>query len=355
MDQETRFENSWPALERQLRDVLRRRGVPVDAREDVLQETALRLLRSWERIRPESLWAFALTIALNVVRDEARRKERRDRTPLESAIVDRDPEHEALVRLELARVKAALESMTERQRTILLSEVGEATIVDSTTPALKMARMRARRRLRSLIEGASGYAALPIIRTRRWLQDADVGLANTAASLAVQIAAIVALSGAGLPSTIGPPSTPGGESDSGSGHTATAADPFLSDEDAVLPDAGERELRPDLATRRLTMERERGPGLNEHFGFVHKNGDSILVDDDAQVGPYGAHHTVAQTIAGSTVIAEAKARYEAADCVNEFLRERHAPCGDPGAGRGRLRTAVEEERHTIRVDTTRFN
>ena len=104
-----------------------------------------------------------------------------------------DPEHEALVRLELSRVRAALASMNDRQRSILLSEVGEATLVDVSTPALKMARMRARRRLRSLIEGASGYAAFSAGKLRRWIQEIDVGFANAAASIAVQVTAVLAV------------------------------------------------------------------------------------------------------------------------------------------------------------------
>src|SRR5688500_12645238 len=172
------FEDAWPELERGLREALTRRRIPVDAREDILQDTALRLLRSWDRVRPESVWAFALTIALNIVRDEARKKERRDRTTMERPAAVCDPEHEALVRLELSRVRAALASMNDRQRSILLSEVGEATLVDLSTPALKMARMRARRRLRSLIEGASGYAAFSAGKLRRWIQEVDVGFAN---------------------------------------------------------------------------------------------------------------------------------------------------------------------------------
>lgn len=358
MEEEMTFEASWPELQRQLRDALSRRKVPTDFREDVLQETALRLLRNWDRVRPESMWAFALTVALNIVRDEARRKERRDRTVLENPAVDRDPEHEAIVRLELDRVREALASMTERQRTILLSEVGEATIAEGSTPSVKMARMRARRRLRALIEGVSGYAALPLIRTRQWLQGTDIGVANTAASLAVQIAAFIALSGAGFPTLDAPPGRTTQRAPVGT-HTATAAQPWASSSPSRTDQTSRLSmLSPTFATRHMQPvrrdERE-GRDLNEHFGFVHKDGDSVVVGDDAQVGPYGASHTVAQTVAGSTVVAAVKARYDSAECVNEFLESRHSACANPGSGRGRLRTAVMNEQHTAGFGTGRAN
>ena len=355
MEEEMTFEASWPALERQLRDALTRRRVPADFREDVLQETALRLLRNWGRVRPESMWAFALTVALNIVRDEARRKERRERVVLESPVPDRDPEHEAIVRLELDRVRNALASMTERQRAILLTEVGEATMTEGSTPSLKMARMRARRRLRALIEGVSGYAALPMIRTRRWLEGTDVGVANTAASLAVQIAAIVALAG-GVLAPFGTPLEIEAARPSIETNDVTAAKWRSSSSPTTTHRAVEESvLRPSFSARYLDRDRREGRDLNEHFGFVHKDGDSIVVTDDPQVGPYGARHRVAQTVGESTVIAEVKARYDSAKCVNEFLRSRHSACANPGSGRGRLRTAVMNQHHTAGIDTGRMN
>ncbi len=359
MHQRQDFEDSWPALECQLREALARRRIPPDAREDILQETALRLLKNWDRIRPDSLWAFALTVALNVVRDEARRKVRRDRVVLDGPRTEMDPEHEALVRLELDRVRSALASMTERQRAIILAEVGEGGLIDPSTPALKMARMRARRRLRALIEGVAGYAAVPVVRARRWLQDPGVGVANTAASLAVQIATLVALSGISIPAEL-PSQGALHANRAGPAVAATDGTTTTRPNERLLTErvssAAETLLHPSLSRGGNTSRRQSDSDLNEHFGFVHAGDDgSITVEDEARIGPYGAGHSVTQVIAGSRVAAKVRARYDAAPCVNAFLARPHAPCGDLGAARGRLRTEVNEKRAEAEVDTTQFN
>ncbi|HET7483356.1 MAG TPA: sigma factor, partial [Actinomycetota bacterium] len=121
------FEDEWPRIERYLRDVLARRRIPRDELEDVVQDTALRLFRAWDRVRPETAASFALTISLNLVRDDARRRTRRENMPLPVEAPQGDIEQEALARIELARVRMALDRMNESQRSVLLAEVGEAT------------------------------------------------------------------------------------------------------------------------------------------------------------------------------------------------------------------------------------
>ena len=354
MEQKQTFEAAWPELERQLRSALTRRRVPFDAREDVLQETALRLLRSWDRILPESLWAFSLTVALNIVRDDARRRDRREQVVLDDPHIDRDPEHEALVRIELDRVRVALTSMTERQREILLAEVGESSLLGASTPALKMARMRARRRLRSLIEGVSGYASLSGLRLRRWVQEVDVGLANSAASLAVQVAAVVAVSSISVPATFDGELR--GRQADGQVARATASS---------MPPAGSpSELSVAIeGPGRLLLYRAAGPAgdngrqtrsrrkeeLNQHFGVIHKEGDSIYLGGEEQVGPYGASQYVSQVVAGSEFGAGGGVRYDPARCVNRFLQRHHDPCGRPGSARARIKTAVEDKRHDLDI------
>ena len=357
MEKKRSFEATWPELEVQLRSALTRRRVPFDAREDVLQETALRLLRSWDRILPESLWAFALTVALNIVRDEARKKDRRDRVVIDDIHVERDPEHEALVRIELERVRVALTSMTERQREILLAEVGEAPLASAVagTAALKMARMRARRRLRSLIEGVSGYASLSMLRLRRWFNDLDAGMANGAASFAVQVAAVVALSSMPLPGTIDGPLD---ARQRPSGHVTRTAEAATAGTVQTLsqpsaPDALSDELRYAMtSTMRGTavaLRTEKKQELNQHFGVVHKEGDSIHLGGEEQVGPYGAHKWVSQVVGDSELGAGGRVRYDPDNCVNEFLRRPHSPCSRPGSLRARVRAVVEDKKHDIDV------
>lgn len=349
MDHEHRFEDVWPGLEKQLRETLARRRVSREASEDILQETALRLLRNWSRVRPDSVWAFALTVSLNIVRDEARKRERRDRIVLPSA-ADPDPEHEAMVRLELDRVRAALSSMNHRQREILLSEIGEGALAEASTPALKMARMRARRRLRALINGASGYVTLGATRARKSLQGADLAIANSAGSFVGRLAAAAVVTAVAVPSF----STP-----AASTHVPAGASSRESDRgptEARVPSQGPRihqQIAPD-ATQRVPIgsrgDRERRPRrLNQHFGVVHTDGESVWIGDEPQAGPYGVHKTVAQTIGDSEAAITVRVRYDAAECTNAYLERPHAPCADPGSARAGVKVRIGQERARLRV------
>jgi RNA polymerase sigma factor (sigma-70 family) len=345
------FEANWPQLEAQLRGALTRRRVPFDEVEDVLQETALRLLRHWDQVRAESLWAYALTVALNIVRDEARKKERRDRSVLDKPAEVHDPEHEALVRLELDRVRVALHSMTERQRTILLGEVGEAAS-DPSTPAQKMARMRARRRLRSLTEDASALIALPFVNLRRWLHDWEPGLVTTGASLAMRLAALTTAAAIAIPITTGAVNADGirpEESPSRRDHGSRAV--ARQTRERSLPSRTALVLKPAIGGEMKSIAKDVGEQLNEHFGVVHKDGDSVTLGGDEQIGPYGIEKSVEQGVGDSDMRARLKARYDAARCMNKFLQRPHSPCPKSGRLRGRLETVVDDEAHDVDVDT----
>lgn len=347
-----KFEERWPELETQLRGVLTRRRIPVDEREDVLQETALRLIRNWDRVRAESLWAFSLTVALNIVRDEARKKERHDRSCLESPIVDRDPEHEALVRLELERVRVALTTMNERQRTVLLSEIGEA-VHEASTPAQKMARLRARRRLRALLEDASALVALPVMKLRRWVHDADASIANAAASWAVRVATLSTVAAVAVPAAVGSPGAlslgrlEAISSPRGDGSVATSSRPFArrapSDPALQRPQA--------IAGAVTTLVTDKSDEVNQHFGVIHKDDDSVVVGGDEQIGPYGIHQKVGQGVGDNNLGAEMKARYDAAKCWNKFLQRPHSPCARGGRLRGRINAVVNDEKKEVIINS----
>jgi hypothetical protein len=261
-----------------------------------------------------------------------------------------DPEHEALVRLELDRVRVALHAMTERQRTILLGEVGEAAF-DPSTPAQKMARMRARRRLRSLTEDASALIALPFVNLRRWLHDGEAGLATTGASLAMRLAALTTAAAIAIPIATG--ATNDGTEPRGhvSRHERGSTTVAARSLDRALPAGTAPVLRPVIDGEMKSIAKGVGEKLNQHFGVVHKDGDSVTIGGDEQIGPYGIEETVEQGVGGSDMRARLKARYDAARCTRRFLQRPHSPCPKSGRLRGRLEAVVNDEAHDVDIDT----
>lgn len=126
---------------------------------DVVQETALRLYRSWSAVDPgRPLLPDAVTIAMNHWRDTLLRDPCREvpgDVP-ERADVD-DVERTALARLEVSRVSRALRQLRPRDRDILL---GADVPVDGPVPAARrMMLMRARRELMAILETASSWVA----------------------------------------------------------------------------------------------------------------------------------------------------------------------------------------------------
>lgn len=165
------FEREWPALARRVDRALVPRSVPPWLREDIVQETGLRLFRMWESIDPHrSVRALAVTIALNLLRDEARRWHRGGPT---SVVPDRaaedDVERESLARLEFQQVQGALRRLSPGQRAVLLAEVGAASPPDVSPDAVRMLRMRARRRLSELLDRAAAFAGATLTEARRLL------------------------------------------------------------------------------------------------------------------------------------------------------------------------------------------
>lgn len=152
-----RFEESWPELARSLHGVLLRRGVSSWLADDIVQETGMRLLKHWGGIDLDrSIWGLTLTVAQNVLRDEIRCQARRPTQELDIDIpAPRNLEEEVIARVELERVRQGLDQLTDSQRTVLLAEVGGPEDQTSSPAAVKMMRMRARRRLRTVLERAS--------------------------------------------------------------------------------------------------------------------------------------------------------------------------------------------------------
>ena len=152
------FETQWPELARRLEFFLSRSGVHGDMRDDVIQDTALRLYGMWMRVENDrSAWPLTKTIALNLVRDASRR---RGSVEVEWEIPDvpgpHDVESSGIARIELRRIEKALREMSPAHRSLILEEVGgEAGAVATSPAAEKMMRMRARKRLIALLEKVS--------------------------------------------------------------------------------------------------------------------------------------------------------------------------------------------------------
>jgi DNA-directed RNA polymerase specialized sigma24 family protein len=154
--------------------MLARKKMPLAKREDVVQETGLRLLGMWDKVDSSTPpWGLVVTIALNFLRDEARRHPERE---ILGAVPDLpesyDVERAGLARLELRRVRAAMTKMSDAQRSVLLSELGiEGFAARRGADATKMLRLRARRKLHALLETASASGAIMALRFRRLFGD----------------------------------------------------------------------------------------------------------------------------------------------------------------------------------------
>jgi RNA polymerase sigma factor (sigma-70 family) len=190
------FDDAWRDVEPQLRRSLAARGVPRQERDDLVQETALRLYRSWRTVdaaRP--LLPFTVTIAMNAWRDLCRSEHRR--VPVASDVdwvdvcaVD-DVESQVLARDQLGRLAAALRSVPPAQRSLLLDHDELVASVRPLAPAERVARMRARRQLARLVGRAS--AALAALWVHRLARTSELTAATACAGVVAMSAAGVAL------------------------------------------------------------------------------------------------------------------------------------------------------------------
>lgn len=164
------FEQQWPDLARRLDAMLAGKRVPPHKRDDIVQETGLRLFRMWEQVDPDRpLWALVVTIALNLLRDEARKRPEREVLGLvPDRAADQDVERAGLARLEWHRVQSAMSKLSPDHRSILMAELGDEYVNSSRGPnATKMLRMRARRRLNALLDVASASSVVVGFRIRK--------------------------------------------------------------------------------------------------------------------------------------------------------------------------------------------
>jgi RNA polymerase sigma factor (sigma-70 family) len=199
------FEQEWSDLARGLDRTLRARRVPSARREDIIQETGLRLFVRWSELDPERpLWPFAITIAMNLLKDEQRMQARRNAAPHPPGeLVGQGVEEEALARLELTNVRSALEKLTPAQRSVLLADIGAAPYDDRGAAALKMLRMRARRTLRNVTGRASVLFPFIAPRVRRAINSVGVASQRTTTTEHAQGVALSTLGVAGAATILG--------------------------------------------------------------------------------------------------------------------------------------------------------
>lgn len=155
------FELAWRQLEARLHRLLASRGTSPWVRDDVVQETGLRLFRTWDQVDGRGPWSLAATIAVNVLCDEtARRNARESVGDVPDAPGPQDVEEAVLARLELARVAKAIKSLRPNYRNILLSELGHPAPLEGNVRAINMLRMRARQRLSMLVERSASSVGI---------------------------------------------------------------------------------------------------------------------------------------------------------------------------------------------------
>src|SRR4051794_41451893 len=235
--------------------VLAAKGVHAQDREDLLQETALRLYRVWETLEADQpVWPFAVTIALNLWRDQLRAAVVRQRDVLSANVADAaadvatacDVERTVLARQELAQVGAVMRELEPEQRRLLLANEEVSTVVAPLRPAERMARMRARRELARLVGRAS--AALALLWWRRPLRANAMATAACAGVLAATV-----MSGTPFVTTQVPSSPP----QSATAHTSgQVAEPVFHLEAAMR-----RSGNSTSARSRVAMAQAHGSGL----------------------------------------------------------------------------------------------
>lgn len=164
------FEEWWAELRDAVRAWLLRRRCPPHLVDDIVQETGLRLFKMWDEIDAmRSPRGLAFTIASNLLWDERNRRSAREvvgDVPEQSC---EDVERAGIARLELARVRRAMARLNPQQRAVLLAEIGDASGPVASPDAIKMMRMRARKRLHALLDTApAGLFALVRMPKRWW-------------------------------------------------------------------------------------------------------------------------------------------------------------------------------------------
>jgi len=172
MTNPAQFEEEWNTLRPRIIRLLSTRGATADVAEDITQETAIRLLKNWDRMDLGTpLWPYVRRIALNALVDRHRSKTFETFSEIPEAVDPFDLEEATVARARLSAVWSAMGTLSPRERNTLLAEVGFVPSVPNDS-ATKMARLRARKKLSAAVDRTGAFCGIPLLwrRTSNWLQ-----------------------------------------------------------------------------------------------------------------------------------------------------------------------------------------
>lgn len=165
-------------------------GDPVAA-EDIVQETYLYAVKNLDRLERRGSYApWLATVARRRSANEVRRRVRHDlvsEVPDDPSCVEDDPADTAVTQDTLARVRAALDELSPRERDLLERQVLDGLSIselvgvdDSTASSVKSVLNRARAKLRAAVEDAGACVLAPVAglvaSVRRHLTNASARL-----------------------------------------------------------------------------------------------------------------------------------------------------------------------------------
>lgn len=175
---------TWPRLTRGLAGFLHARGVPPCDVDDYVQEAVQRATsRHVTYDSVEELLAWCITVARNLVIDDARRSARRGNTDIGAPAATRDAEADVMARLAAFDLLDAFRALSEADREAITTRGRELERTEANRLAQR--RTRARRRLRDSLLILLGGWAVTLRRAARTGQVAIVTAAVLTVGLAV--------------------------------------------------------------------------------------------------------------------------------------------------------------------------
>jgi hypothetical protein len=187
--------------------MLAQQGADRHLADDVVQDTALKLLVIWQRVDTERpLWPLVRRIAFNCLVDRHRSRSDLPVEELPDRPAPYDVEEQGIARARLMYVREALGRLGKSERSALLAEVGSLPRPMNTSAA-KMARLRARQKLSQTMDKiAAAFGLVPVAwrRFALWFETEapQLHLVFPAAAGAATALSLVVLS-------VGPPPEPG--------------------------------------------------------------------------------------------------------------------------------------------------
>jgi DNA-directed RNA polymerase specialized sigma24 family protein len=182
LTEKSNFEQAWPEVARRLRRMLERRFVPRAAVDDLIQETAARVVANDVQFEGvEDLLRWCNTVVWRLALNEARRSrhfadESYDR-PASLSVAD-----DAISRYTLAEVQRRLADLSSTELQALRVRPEGAAFTRAEATKWYVRRHRARARLVAMLDGLVGAIGWLVLRGRR---------SGPRAALAVPIAAAV--------------------------------------------------------------------------------------------------------------------------------------------------------------------